>query len=920
MAAIEVTFLTCPQCHGFGYVLTPTGEQVVCSHCHTQGSTIGFMQNDLLYWGLPLTTQAIRQRHWQHQLDQALNFGLIIIGIAGIISIMIQGYTLGAGFNFFDIFAQRSINVLVFWYSLFTDLILYYRIEQSIEQSKIIHNENKLYKFTIQGDVGDWNYWQTVPAKLKVDVSHYSAKQTLQFIDEAFVLAKHQRHSNVYPIHLLLSLRQHRVIQELFYRLEIDHARLETLLSHVLQRCQQEVVPPQNLQATAALYQSLLYAYAAARSEGRSTITAVELLVGCLLADSAIQDVFYELKVDLTKIRNLVHWTNLVADLRQGEQQRRKQAHGKPKTAMNRAMTARPTNQLDAISQDFTLMAKRNVFLPVVGREAEVEAAFRVLQEGQSSVLLVGESGSGKSTLLQGIANLMTAENVPKSLQDKRLVVTDPGAIIAGAGNIGGLEQRMQAIIHEIVSAGNVIWAIEDIHTLLGAGSTSSSIDLGKILMNYISQGYIKVIGTTTTPEFQKYIENQETFLRRFQVVRVPELSAQAAIRVLEGHSTYLEYKYTIFFTYDAIEACVQLSDRFIQDRHLPAKALDIMEEAAVYAKDHATAPAKVSKQIVELVMSQKTNIALTAVSSDEATKLLNLEDELHQRVIGQEEAITAIARALRRARQDIRDTQRPIAALLFLGPTGVGKTETAKAIAAVYFGNEHNMIRFDMSEYQTPETLSKLIGTTGQQGQLTEAVRKTPFSIVLLDELEKAHADVLNVFLQVLDDGRLTDGTGRTINFSNTMIIATSNAGTDFIQQQYQLQRASAQIKEDILQQGLLNTYFHTELLNRFDHVAIFTPLSPKELFGVGELLLQRLATQLIDRGITLRWTPAAVTDLVQHGYNPKYGARPLRRYIQDTVEDSIAKLLLRNQISRRDVVELQVNGEVKVIKAPEL
>lgn len=920
MEAIEVTFLTCPQCHGFGYVLTATGEQVICSHCHARFSTIGFTQNDLLYWNIPLTTQVIRQRHWQYQLDQALNFGLIIIGIAGIISIMIQGYALGQTVAIFDMFAERSINVLIFWYSLLTDLILYYRIELSAQQSHGIRNENKLRHFTIQGDVADWNYWQTVPNKLKVNVSNYYSVQTLRFIDEAFTLAKHQQHSNVYPIHVLLSLRQHRLIQELFYRLEIDHTRLETLLEHVLQRCQQETVAPKNLQATAELYQSLLYAYTAARIEGRRTVTAVELLMGCILADPIIQDVFNELKVDLTKIRNLVHWTHLVEDVRGGEQQRRKYAHGKPKTAMNRAMTARPTNQLDAISQDFTLMAKRNAFLPVIGREAEVEAAFRVLQEGQSSVLLVGESGSGKSTLLQGIANLMTAENVPKSLQDKRLVVTDPGAIIAGAGNIGGLEQRMQAIIHEIVQAGNVIWAIEDIHTLLGAGSTGSNIDLGKILMNYISQGYIKVIGTTTTPEFQKYIENQETFLRRFQVVRVPELLPQAAILVLEGHSTYLEYKYGVFFTYDAIEACVQLSDRFIQDRHLPAKALDIMEEAAIYAKDHATAPTKVTKQIVEIIMSQKTNISLTAVSSDEATKLLHLEDDLHQRVIGQEEAITAIARALRRARQDIRDAQRPIAALLFLGPTGVGKTETAKAIAAIYFGNEHNMIRLDMSEYDNPDTLNKLIGTAGQQGQLTEAVRKTPFAIVLLDELEKAHPAVLNVFLQVLDDGRLTDGTGRTINFTNTMIIATSNAGTDFIQQQYQLQRTSAQIKEDILQQGLLNNYFHTEFLNRFDHVAVFTPLSREQLFGVGELLLQHLAKQLIQRGITIQWTPDVVADLVQHGYDPKYGARPLRRYIQDTVEDGIAKLLLRNELSRRDIVQLQINGEVTVIKAKEL
>ncbi len=670
----------------------------------------------------------------------------------------------------------------------------------------------------------------------------------------------------------------------------------------------------------AEMRRALLLAYCEARYQNRRAVDVVEVLIGCILGDPLIQDAFFDREIDMVKVRNLVHWSNMIEDIQNQEKGRRRMARGKPKTIMNRAMTARPTKHLDAVSQDFTLMAKNNAFIPPVGRDKEINEAFRILQEGFSSVMLVGPSGVGKSTIIQGIARLMTAENVPKQLQDKRLVVTDPGAIIAGASGIGGVEQRMQSIIEDIIVAGNVIWVIEDIHTLLGAGSTGSSIDIGKILMNYISQGYIKVIGTTTTKEFQEYIENQETFLRRFQVVKIPELSVADSILVAEGHTPYVEYKNKVYFTYDAVEACVKLSDRFIKDRHLPAKAVAILEEAAVYARESSGERSLVTKQSVEKVMSDKTNVELTAISDTEADKLLHLEDTLHIRVIGQSDAINAIARALRRAREDLRDTNRPIASLLFLGPTGVGKTETAKAIAEAYFGNEKHMMRFDMSEYQTPVSLEKLIGGVNGKGQLTEAVRKTPFGIILLDELEKAHSDVINIFLQVMEDGRLTDGTGRTADFTNTMIIATSNAGTDSIQEKYQQGETSDQIRRQLLEGGLLRNSFKTELLNRFDHVAVFTPLTKDELMQVCELLLVKLANQLADKGIELQWTYEAMVDLSVRGYDPVFGARPLRRLIQDTVEDGIAKLLLSKKISRRDVIELDAGGKVSVIKAKKI
>ncbi|MBI2416078.1 MAG: ATP-dependent Clp protease ATP-binding subunit [Candidatus Kerfeldbacteria bacterium] len=915
--ALSAAWIDCPQCHGFGYTITPAGKHVICSWCRAEQSVLGFIENDLVYWGEQLSVSSVLEKKLERTINWIVTTVFIVAASAGLIALLLEIIELQVTHQpLVHLFSQRSPLILGFWASVVADLFLYYRLVRS-NQHRYITAENKLAHFTITGSATDWKYWRNVPDQKKIEASLYLHDTTTAALEQAYLLAERWHHTEVKPLHLLLTLYERSDIRALLYRLEIDNRELQRTLARLTNRLEKSAHPFTTPDLGAELRRALLLAYAEARDHHRPQVKPVEALVGCILADQLINDALYEREVTLDKVRSLVEWSNIVDDMLQQQQRRYHLGRSKPKTIMNRAMTARPTNQLDAVSQDFTLQARAGHFLPVIGRNQAVQEAFRVLQEGHSSVLFVGESGSGKTSLLQGIAQLMTAEDVPVSLQDKRFVVSEPGAIIAGAGGVGGIEQRMELIIRDIIMAGNVIWGIEDIHTLLGAGSTGSNIDIGKILMNYISQGYIKVVGTTTTPEFQKYIENNETFLRRFQVVTVAELAPADAVRVLASRALYVESKQKVYFTHDALVAAVELTERFMKDRHLPAKALDIMEEAAIYAREQLGEHALVSKAVVERIMSEKTNVQLSAISQTEAQKLLHLEQILAERVIGQTEAIQAIARALRRAREDIRDTTRPIASLLFLGPTGVGKTETAKAIAAVYFGNEQAMLRFDMSEYDTPDSLTKLIGAAGEQGHLTEAVRRTPFGIVLLDELEKAHSDVLNVFLQVMEDGRLTDGTGRTIDFSNTMIIATSNAGTDTIQQRYDQGATTQAIEQELLSGDLLRHYFRPEFLNRFDHIAVFTPFTPEELVQVGELMLQQLAHQLQAKGITLQWTPVAVIDLVQRGYNRQFGARPLRRLIQDTVQDGIAKLLLDKQLSRRDSVELQPGGEVTVIKA---
>lgn len=910
---VEPMLLHCPHCQGFSYTMTPGGQTVRCPHCHADIASIMVAEDDLIVWRQSYDHLTIQRQYWWQVWHRVGDICFIIIGIGGVLALLqvLREMTVSTE-PYLNLLTSQSPERLFFWISIFTNLWWYARIEKLLQSRKTIRPLRRLRHLQMDA-ITDWVILERMVPKLAIDASRYLTLEAERLIFQTVRGAYRRKQSVLTAAHLLYHVINTNAGKSACYRLEIN-------LSDILAGCER-VIQHEQLHPTSRFAEALLQAYAEARHSKRPQIGVLELLIGCILADERLRDLFDEMGVTIKEMQHVIHWGNIVQDMFKREYRRRHLAQYKPKTTMNRAMTARPTKLLDSLSQDFTLKARYNHFLPTVGRDEEVAEAFRVLQEGHSSVLLIGEPGVGKSSILEGIAQLMTAEDVPGPLQDKRLVVTDPGSLIAGASNIGGLEGRMQSLINEIIQAGNIIWCIEDIHTLLGAGSTQSSIDIGKVLMNYISQGYIKVIGTSTTKEFTKFIQPQEAFTRRFQVVRTGELKPDDAILVCEGRAPYIEGKYKVFFTYQALADCVTLTERYIKDRHLPAKALDVMEEAAVLVHERAGGKqALVTKEHVAQIIAEKTNVAVTSITTSESEKLLNLESILHARVIGQDEAIGAIAKSLRRAREDVRDLTRPIASLLFLGPTGVGKTETAKAIAETYFGNEQHMIRFDMSEYQSVESLTKLIGASGQPGALTEAIRQTPFSIVLLDELEKAHKDILNVFLQVLEDGRLTDGSGYTADFTNAMVIATSNAATAEIQQRYLAKETPEQIRESILEGEILQQWFTPEFLNRFDHIAVFTPLDPDELLSIAELLLGHLGKQLVEKGIQLRWTPDAVAELVRKGYHPQYGARPLRRVIQDEVQDGLAQLFLQAKITRRDVVELQADGSLKIYKAEKI
>jgi ATP-dependent Clp protease ATP-binding subunit ClpC len=634
-----------------------------------------------------------------------------------------------------------------------------------------------------------------------------------------------------------------------------------------------------------------------------------------------------------------------------------------------------PTNTptLDQFSRDLTQLAREGKLDPVIGRENIIERVIRILsRRTKNNPVLIGEPGVGKTAIVEGIAQRIVKGNVPEILQNKRLVQLDLAAVLAGTKYRGEFEERMKKIIDEIVeNSDKLILFIDELHTLVGAGAAEGAIDAGNMLKPYLARGELHVIGATTLNEYKKYIEKDPALERRFQPVMVSEPTIEEAIEILRGLRDKFEAHHRVKITDEAIVSAVVLSDRYIQDRYLPDKAIDLLDEAcskvrlrtmarpeelkkleeeikhleeekdaAVRAQEFEKA-AELRDKIKELkekleqqktewidsqgssfgvvtaddiaeVVSEATGIPAKRLVIEEMQKYLKMEEALHQRIVGQDEAIKAVSEAVRRAMAGLKDPNRPIGSFLFLGPTGVGKTELARALAEFLFGDEDAVIRLDMSEYMEKHSVSKLIGSPPgyvgyeEGGQLTEAVRRRPYSVILFDEIEKAHPDVFNILLQILDDGRLTDAQGKTVDFKNTIIIMTSNIGSQFIQEYAKLEQkepgAYERMKEQVL--NAVKGYFRPELLNRIDEIVVFHSLTEKELEEIVDLLLERVRRKLRGLGMELEVTSEAKKALVKEGYDPQYGARPLRRVIQRRIENEISRLILGQEFKEGDTI----------------
>ena len=641
------------------------------------------------------------------------------------------------------------------------------------------------------------------------------------------------------------------------------------------------------------------------------------------------------------------------------------------------------TPLLNQFSRDLTAAARAGELDPVIGREKEIERIVQILsRRRKNNPVLIGDPGVGKSAIVEGLAQLIVEENIPEILRGRRVVSLDLAAMLAGAKYRGEFEERLKNAMGEIRKAGNIIMFIDELHTIVGAGASEGAIDAANILKPMLARGEIQCIGATTPNEYHKYIEKDGALERRFQPVQVGEPTKEESIAILAGLRDRYEAHHRVRITDDALRAAVYLSDRYISERCLPDKAIDLIDEAASRVRIHAfTAPpdmkqqqarlAALSKETEEAVanedvetaanlrdkkkelqneMQQRrseweqklnskmetvgeeevaqivaswTGVPVSKLTEDEAKRLMHLEETLHRRVVGQEEAVAAVARAVRRARAGLKDPNRPIGSFIFLGPTGVGKTELCKALGEALFGDEDSLIRIDMSEYMEKHAVSRMIGSppgyVGHEegGQLTEKVRRKPYAVILFDEVEKAHPDVFNVLLQILEDGRLTDGQGRVVDFKNTVIVMTSNAGAHTLKKQRSLgfggredeQKSYDDMRENIM--GEVRQIFRPEFLNRVDEIIVFHALTEAEIDQIARLLLSQVCARLADRGIELEVDDAALRLISQAGYDLKYGARPLRRAIQRMVEDALSEEILSGVVHLGDRVRACVEDD---------
>lgn len=715
-----------------------------------------------------------------------------------------------------------------------------------------------------------------------------------------------------------------------------------------------------------------------ARKLGHSYVGTEHILLGLIREGEGVAArVLNNLGVSLNKARQQV-----LQLLGSNESRAGRQGRGQSTNAS--------TPTLDSLAKDLTASAREGNVDPVIGRDKEIERVIQVLsRRTKNNPVLIGEPGVGKTAIAEGLAQKIVNNEIPETLRDKRVMTLDMGTVVAGTKYRGEFEDRLKKVMDEIRQAENVILFIDELHTLIGAGGAEGAIDASNILKPSLARGELQCIGATTIDEYRKYIEKDAALERRFQPIRVDEPSLEETIQILKGLRDRYEAHHRVTITDEAIEAAATLSERYITDRFLPDKAIDLIDEAgskvrlrsytvppnlkeleekleevrkekdaAVQSQEFEKAASlrdteqglreqlektrnewkekkgqedsKVTVEDIATIVSDWTGVPVSELTKDEADRLLNMEEILHERIIGQSEAVNAISKAIRRAHAGLKDPKRPIGSFIFLGPTGVGKTELARALAEVMFNDEDAMIRIDMSEYMEKHSTSRLVGAPpgyighDEGGQLTEQVRSKPYSVILLDEIEKAHPEVFNILLQVLEDGRLTDSKGRVVDFRNTVLIMTSNVGADQLRgnkyvgftldepdQQY------SDMKSKVLDE--LKKAFRPEFLNRIDETIVFHSLEKKHMKDIVLLMIKQLQERLKELDIEFSITDKAVEKIANEGFDPEYGARPLRRAIQKNIEDLLSEELLKGTISKGEPVKigLSTTGEFIILRS---
>lgn len=897
-------------------MMLPIPKPTICAACSIDqknpackrclGGEVLFPQGAVTYtWTHHFIPSYFRELRVRKVLKLATNISLYLFGI---ISALLAAYfhllpVILGEVDLEIILTSNHFTAKLFWISLVTDAWLLSRItRERVKQPRVlrIKEETRLAS-------------EKKEKRIALDKSLDNEAHLA--LGDALNLAISLKHKELASIHLFAALFQQPTIQGIAARIAIDPNRLSLATQAALARIPGEA---KNLPfAAEEFFEMLMCAYRHAQDAGKHALDIIDLFTATLDHETLAHEVMEELGVPPINIANVVAWFNQSRAFHQQMIDTRRRAAWRPRGDINRAMTARATPILNRFGTDLTRMAQLGRLFPPIARNEELEDLLKTVGSTTKDILLVGDIGVGKSALIFGIAYRMAAEDVPKKLQDKRLVSVSAGHIAAAKNPAAAF----QTLLDEVLMSGNIALVIENLHDF-AAKTGEAGTDLAEILAETMERTGLVVFATSNPNEYHRFLENH-LIGSLFQRIDILEPDENKTIQMLEAHIPFYESKHPVFFTYDAIASCVQLSHRYLHDAQNPKKSIDLAEQVALEAMpEQKGGRIKLTPEHVAFALEKITHAKVGAIRKDEKSILLNMEERLHERMVDQEIAVSAVADALRRARVELRETKRPVAVFLFLGPTGVGKTELARTLAEVYYGAEQNMVRLDMSEHQEVRAIERLTGATGsdvQGGALTEPIRKSPFSLLLLDELEKAHPDVLNLFLQVFEDGRLTDNFGEVIDFTNTIIIATSNAGAQYIQDALRSGTPLPEIKTHLLEEEL-KAYYSPEFLNRFDEIIVFQTLEPDHIRKIARLMVKRIAKQMKDKGIAFEVTEAAIAELAAEGFDPEFGARPLRRVIQRRIDNVLAKILLKEKVDRRDKIILDKGGIFRVEKAKPL
>jgi ATP-dependent Clp protease ATP-binding subunit ClpC len=766
--------------------------------------------------------------------------------------------------------------------------------------------------------------------------------------------ARYLNHNYIGTEHILLGLLNEGegIAAQALESLDIDLASVRDEVVKIIGQGQQS--PSGHIPFTPRAKKVLELSLREALQLGHNYIGTEHILLGLIREGEGVAaQVLQQLGAELQKVRQTV--IQLLSGPGGGEEQQPKAAG-----AGGRESSSTGSTVLDQFGRNLTQSARDGTLDPVIGRNREIERVMQILsRRTKNNPVLIGEPGVGKTAIVEGLAQRVVANDVPENLQGKNLYTLDLGALVAGSRYRGDFEERLKKVLKEIKSRGDIILFIDEIHTLVGAGAAEGAIDAASILKPMLARGELQTIGATTLEEYRKYLEKDSALERRFQPVQVDEPSIPDTIDILRGLKDRYEAHHSVRFTDQAIVSAANLADRYLSDRFLPDKAIDLIDEAGSRMRIHRTSDIPeiteldeklanvrrnkadalsgenyeqaatlrdeergllteravqeaeaaedawvIDEEEIAEVLAQWTGIPVHRLTEEETARLVQMEGELHKRIIGQHDAITAVSKAIRRTRAGLKDPRRPSGSFIFLGPSGVGKTETAKALTEFLFGNEDALIQLDMSEYMEKHTVSRLVGSPpgyvgyDEGGQLTEAVRRKPFSVVLFDEIEKAHPDVFNTLLQILEEGRLTDAQGRTVDFKNTVIIMTSNLGTrDLHKRAVGFHADSEEITYEYMKERVteeLKKHFRPEFINRLDEIIVFHELTMEEIKQIVDLMLERVREQLKGQHLDLALTDSAKSYLGQEGYDPELGARPLRRAIQRLLEDPLSERVL--------------------------